>query len=75
MQTTGCMLDDSLFSDGSQKRYQRSHHTQMLKAGALDISSEELQSCRRRTDGLCERFIQTLKTIVHNAVVEEGKDC
>ena len=45
----GFMLDDSLFSGGrsrpkltrSQKQYQRSHHTQMLKAGTLDISSEE----------------------------------
>ena len=41
----GCMLDDSLFSGvksrpkltRSQKWYQRSHHTQMLKTGALDI--------------------------------------
>ncbi|KAL5517748.1 hypothetical protein EMCRGX_G003357 [Ephydatia muelleri] len=52
----GCMLDDSLFSGGksrpkltrSQKRYQRSHHTQMLKTGALDISSEELQKLQKK---------------------------
>ena len=56
----GCMLDDILISGGksrpkltrSQKRYQRSHHTQILKTGALDISSEELKKLQNKDPSL-----------------------
>ena len=87
----GCMLDDSLFSGGksrpkltrSQKRYQRCHHTQMLKTGALDISAEELQKLQmedpsletlRVSEGKSETHFYDSEGLLFRRWIPRGRD-
>ena len=63
-------LDDSLFSGGrlrtkltrSQIRSQKDQHRQALKAGALDLSSEELQKLQKEDPSLANLRTGTGKT-------------